>query len=124
MGQAIRIKAGEIELTAELNDSKTAQALAAILPFSGKANRWGDEIYFKTAVSETADQDARTIMEVGELAYWPPGQAFCILFGPTPASNDDRPQMASDSNPIGRVTGDATVLRNVAGGTEVVVELA
>lgn len=122
MAQRIRIKAGDLQLVAELNDSATARAVAAALPVKGRGNRWGDEIYFAIPVKETEAADARDEMEVGELAYWPPGNAFCILFGKTPASTGDKPQMASPSNPIGRVLDDATVLRNVANGAEVVVE--
>jgi len=63
-------------------------------------------------------------MDVGELAYWPPGQAFCIFFGPTPASSDDRPQAASPANPVGRILGDASQFRAVANGAEVILEEA
>lgn len=122
MGQAIRIKAGKALLAAELNDSPTAAAVLAALPIRGKASRWGDEIYFRIPVSQEEAGDARAEMEVGELAYWPPGQAFCIFFGRTPASSDDQPQAASPVNPVGRVLGDATCLRGVPEGADVVLE--
>ncbi len=122
MGQSIRIKVGELDIPAELNDSETAKAILEALPLRGNANCWGDEIYFSTSVKMEAEADARAEMAVGELAYWPPGKAFCILFGPTPASTDETPRMASESNPIGMVTGDATVFRAVKNGEEVIVE--
>jgi hypothetical protein len=56
---------------------------------------------------------------VGELGYWPPGSAFCIFFGRTPASTDDRPRAASAVNIIGKVLGDATVFKAVASGTKI-----
>src|SRR5688572_257585 len=102
MGQAIRIRAGAVTLAAELNDTPTAQALLAALPITGRVNRWGDEIYFRIPVAQEEAGDARAVMEVGELAYWPPGQAFCIFFGRTPASSDERPRAASPVNPLGR----------------------
>jgi uncharacterized protein len=52
-------------------------------------------------------------MTVGELGYWPTGNAFCIFFGPTPASSADTPVAASPVNVLGRVIGDATVFRAV-----------
>lgn len=124
MSQAIRIRIGDLELSAELNDSPTAKAIVAELPIQGKAQIWGDEIYFSTPVQEPEGKEAREVMEVGDLAYWPPGNAFCILFGPTPASTDDRPRLASASNHIGKILDDVKPLRTVTGGTGVTLELA
>lgn len=122
MSHPIRIKAGTLTVKAELNDSATAQAIAAALPIRARGNRWGDEIYFRIPVSQDQAEDARAEMEVGELAYWPPGEAFCIFFGPTPASSGDEPMAASPVNPVGRVLGDATPFRQVANGAEVTIE--
>jgi hypothetical protein len=124
MSQAIRIQAGAVALAAELNDSPTAAAVAAALPLRGTANRWGEEIYFRIPVDQPEAGDARTAMAVGELAYWPPGQALCIFFGRTPASTDDRPRAASPVNPLGRVLGDVAALAGVPGGAAVLVEKA
>ncbi len=122
MAQQIRIKIEGVEFKAELNDSPTATDIAAALPIKGRGNKWGDEFYFKTPIKRSEESGARANMEVGELAYWPPGQAFCILFGPTPASSDDTPMMASPSNPIGKITGDASPLKTFSDGVEIVVE--
>jgi len=103
----ITINAGEIEVEAELNDSETADRIYAALPLQGSANLWGDEIYFEIPLEIAAEADAREEMEAGELAYWPEGRAFCIFFGPTPVSTDDRPKAYSPVNVIGRVVGDA-----------------
>lgn len=62
------------------------------LPIEGQANLWGEEIYFKIPVSAQQEPDAREEVEVGTLAYWPAGSAFCIFFGPTPASTGERPK--------------------------------
>ena len=96
----IRIRAGDVESEAELNDSATARAIAEALPIDGRVQRWGEEIYFEIPVSVAEAEDARQDMEVGELAYWPPGSAFCIFFGPTPASTGERPRAASNVNPV------------------------
>ena len=58
-------------------------------------------------------------MEIGTLAYWPPGSAFCIFYGPTPASNCDQPRAASPVNIVGCITDDATVLRHITSGPQV-----
>jgi hypothetical protein len=118
----ILITAGGVSAEAELNEGPTAQAIVEALPITGRANTWGDEIYFRIPVDTTLEADARAEMEVGELAYWPAGNAFCIFFGPTPASQGDAPVAASPVNVVGRVVGDATVFRAVASGAEVRLE--
>ncbi|GIW79979.1 MAG: hypothetical protein KatS3mg105_1786 [Gemmatales bacterium] len=122
MGQKIRITCGEVSLTAELNDSPTAKAIADALPIRKPGNRWGEEIYFSIPVKMDEAEDARADMEVGELGYWPPGNAFCIFFGKTPVSNGNKPRAASPVNPIGQVEGDATLFSQCPNGAEVVLE--
>lgn len=111
-------------MTAELYDSETADAIFDALPIKGSANVWGDEIYFGIPVSMGPEAGATDVMEVGSLAYWPPGNAFCIFFGRTPASEGSEPRMASPGNIFGKITGDATEFRKVSGGTSVVIEEA
>ena len=115
----ITIAAGEISLEAELNDSPTAQQIWDALPITGSANTWGDEIYFEIPVTVRQAPDARAEVEVGELGYWPMGRAFCIFFGPTPVSTDERPRAYSPVNVIGRVLCDATQFRAVVDNTPV-----
>jgi hypothetical protein len=117
--RAIVITAGEVRLQAELNDGATAAKIWEALPITAKANTWGEEIYFGIPVRVEEEADAKADVEVGTLAYWPPGHAFCIFFGPTPASSGEKPRAASPVNPIGRVLGDATALRQVQDGEKV-----
>jgi hypothetical protein len=111
-----QITAGSVSLPAELNDSATAQRIYEILPVEGRANTWGDEIYFEIPLQVPAEPDARAEVKVGELGYWPVGHAFCIFFGPTPASEGQGPQAYSPVNVVGRVLGDATRFRAVPAG--------
>ena len=115
----ITLSAGNVSLTAELNDSPTAQQIWQALPIEGEANRWGDEIYFEIPVKAGQEPDAREQVEVGELGYWPVGHAFCIFLGPTPVSTDERPRAYSPVNILGCVIGDATRFRSVRDGTRV-----
>jgi hypothetical protein len=118
------ISAGKVSLQAELNDGPTARQIWEALPLEGRANVWGDEIYFDIPVKAGQESDARAEVQVGELGYWPPGSAFCIFFGPTPASTDERPRAASPVNILGRMLGDATQFRAVSGGTRVQLDRA
>ena len=116
---AIIISAGDVSLPAELNDSPTARQVWETLPIEGTAKTWGDEVYFEIPVVAGQEPDARAEVEVGELGYWPVGRAFCIFFGPTPVSTDERPRAYSPVNVLGRVLGDVTCFRAVREGTRV-----
>jgi hypothetical protein len=118
MSERIRITAGGVGAEATLDDSATARAILAALPLEAKAETWGDEIYFAIPVSREAE-GARPVVELGDLGYWPPGRAFCIFFGPTPASRGDEIRPASPVNVFGRLDGDPTVFRTVRAGTTV-----
>lgn len=122
MSRRIRITSGMVSLEATLNDSPTADALWQALPLEASANTWGDEIYFGIPVRAAQEASARAEVAVGEIAYWPPGNAFCIFFGRTPASSGDAPQAASPVNVLGQVTGDAAAFRTVRDGDSVRLE--
>jgi hypothetical protein len=116
--RTIRITAGPVSATAELNDSPTASTIWDALPITARANTWGDEIYFPIPVRH-GEENAREVMTMGELGYWPTGHAFCIFFGPTPASRGQEIRAASPVNPIGKVIGDARVFTTVRDGERV-----
>jgi hypothetical protein len=120
----IKISAGGVNVTAVLEDNETADAIWAALPIEQLGNRWGDEIYFSIPVEVGQARDARDVMQAGELGYWPPGTAFCIFWGLTPASRGDEIRAASVVNPFGRLEGDAAAFDQVASGTEVKLERA
>lgn len=120
----IRIRSGKVQATALLDDSPTSQAIWEALPIEGRANRWGDEIYFGIPVSQGLSDDARDVAEIGELGYWPPGRAFCIFFGPTPASHGDEIRAASPVNIFGKVEGDVAAFKKVRDGDSITLEKA
>jgi uncharacterized protein len=120
----IRITAGTVQADATLNESPTATLIWDALPIEARGNTWGDEIYFSIPVKAKQEKDARDLVSVGELGYWAPGTAFCIFYGRTPASTDDRPRAASPVNIIGKIAGDATVFRAVSSGAKVTLERA
>jgi uncharacterized protein len=115
----ITISVNDIRLEAELGTSATAVKILEALPFESIVNTWGDEIYFTIPVAVQQEHDARAEVEIGELAYWPMGKAFCIFFGPTPVSRDDKPRAYSPVNVFGRVLGDATALKGITNGARI-----
>jgi hypothetical protein len=118
------ITAGEVSVTASLNDSPTADRVWAALPIKASASTWGDEIYFSTPITGEAADDATDVFERGALAYWPPGRALCIFFGPTPASTGDEPRMASPGNLVGMIEGPLGGLRKVRSGSPISIDRA
>jgi hypothetical protein len=118
----IEIRAGGISVTATLADNATADAIWNALPIEGHANTWGEEIYFSIPVDVEPAKDARDLVAIGELGYWPPGNAFCIFFGRTPASHGSEPRAASPVNVFGQVEDDATLFKAVRGGAKVRIE--
>jgi|WetSurMetagenome_2_1015567.scaffolds.fasta_scaffold12659_5 uncharacterized protein len=122
MIRRIRIHAGKLSVIAELNDSKTAAAIQAALPVEALASTWGDEVYFPIPVELPLDESAVEIVELGDLGYWPTGRAFCIFFGPTPASRGEEIRPASAVNLVGKVCGNTGVFRAIQAGDLVRLE--
>jgi hypothetical protein len=110
----IKITAGDVSVIATLHTSRTADLVWEALPITASGSTWGDEIYFRTEV-QAEEEDGREVVELGDVGYWPPGQALCLFFGPTPASA---------VNVVGKIEGDSTVLKSVPSGQQVLVEKA
>ena len=123
MQNYIKITAGTIQIKAEIYDTATAREIVKALPVKSQVNRWGAEIYFTIPVSVPLEEDSRDVLDPGELGYWPTGNAFCVFFGPTPASQANECRAASNVNVFGKVIGDLSPLWEVEDGTKVMVEL-
>ena len=104
--------AGE-KVPAELNNSDTALAIRDALPIEANFSTWGDEIYFPIPV-KMGSENNKDVVELGELGYWPPGNAFCIFYGATPGSTEDEILPASPVNPIGKVKGEPKIFKTLA----------
>ena len=115
MRRGIHIEAAGVEALADLNDTRTASAIWDALPLEATGNRWGDEIYFDIPVRRETEK-GQVVVQPGDLGYWAPGMAFCVFFGPTPASKGDEVRAASVVTVIGRVRGDPRVFRSVPDG--------
>ena len=104
---------GKHTLAVELNDGPAARTLAAALPLAIGMTRWGEGEYYGTLpVALPASEKRQDVFAVGEVALWPDGNAFCIFFGPTPASRANEPRMASPGIPLGRIAGPVDALRS------------
>lgn len=117
----ITITTEDLKVDAGLNGSNTAQKIWEALPIEGSVNTWGDEIYFSIPVN-IGLENAEEVVSEGDLGYWPPGSAFCIFFGLTPASQGDEIRPASPVNIFGKIIGDSKVFKKVSSGAKIIIE--
>lgn len=124
MGKEITVTVNDRSFQGELNDTKTAQTIGEKFPIEASPSFWGDEIYFEIPLDMDENENPEVELEIGDLAYWPDGNAFCIFYGPTPSSNDSEPRPASPVTVVGKLSGDATALREFDRGSaeKVVIE--
>ncbi len=107
-----------LEMKAHLYEGDAGRKLYDALPMECFLSRWGEEFYGDIPLVLEEDDTMRDIMEAGEIAFWPPGNAFCLFFGPTPMSTGDEPVVASDAIPLGFIS-DCPVSQLSTKGDEV-----
>ncbi|TLY22611.1 MAG: hypothetical protein E6K68_02545 [Nitrospirae bacterium] len=120
----IKITVGGVTLNAELKPTRTAKAIYDLLPIETDLHSWGEEFYFKVPFIKDHRETATVKVAVGDIAYWGNGGAVAIFFGRTPVSTGSDPAPADRVNLIGKVNGDATVLRTVLHATTIRMEQA
>jgi hypothetical protein len=120
----IKITVGGMTLDAELKPTRTAKAIYELLPIKAELHSWGEEFYFKIPFIKDHRETATVKVGVGDIAYWGNGGAVAIFFGRTPVSTGPDPVPADRVNLIGRVKGDATVLRTVMNAATITMEKA
>lgn len=116
MPTKIVITIKDIVLQGELFDSECAKTIIKTLPIEARPNEWGDEFYFTIPVEFNLDDTATSEVKIGDIGYWPPGNALAIFFGPTPLSSGSEPVPASKVNIVGRITDDPKILKKAKGG--------
>lgn len=124
MAMKIRFSWPAGQLTATLDETPTAKALAEALPISAGANTWGEEVYFDTGVSVALEPDAQQVVDPGTVAFWTEGDALALPYGPTPISRGGESRLASPCNVLGSFDGDPRLLATVRDGDPIRVELA
>lgn len=105
----------------ELFETYTAKKIHSALRIESIAETWGDEIYLETPVTALLETGAEAECEIGTVGYWPPGKAFCVFFGRTPASTNEKPRAASPINVIGKIIGPATIAKKIISGQRIII---
>jgi hypothetical protein len=118
----LKLTIGDVAITAEILNTPTADALYEAAPFTSSTQTWGEEVYFSTPVKQDQEEDARDVMNLGELAFWPPGNAIAIGYGRTPISDGDEIRLASPANVWGHAVEDVRTLSSIRSGTPIQVD--
>ena len=118
----IQISTGNLTLTATLNELETANQLWESLPITGRVQIWGDEMYFSIPVNVEEELGSQETVQAGTVAYWPPGSALCLFWGPTPISAPGEIRPASAVNVVGILDNDPNLLAEVPSQAEIIIE--
>ena len=118
----IQISTGNLTLAATLNELETANQLWESLPITGRVQIWGDEIYFSIPLNVEEELGSQETVQAGTVAYWPPGSALCLFWGPTPISAPGEIRPASAVNVVGILDNDPNLLAQVLSEAEIIIE--
>jgi hypothetical protein len=117
------LQSGTLSLTVDLKDTPTSRAVFEAAPFEGRAQTWGDEVYFETPVKAKLEPDAKQVVDPGTVCFWTQGDALALPFGRTPISTDALPKLANACNVLGTLK-DFALLKKIKAGDKIKVERA
>jgi len=118
-----QLKNIEIELD-DSNSPNTVKKFVENLPFTVSLNLWGDEIYTEESPIQEKEENAKPLVELNDVAYWPTGKAICLFYGPTPIGNKGEIKPYSPVNVVGKILKpDKSILRNISDGSEATFQL-
>lgn len=118
----IKIIIQDYIINGELFDTECAKKIYDALPIESNINAWGDEFYFTIPINYGNDNTSTKKVKIGDIGYWPPGQALCVFFGPTPLSTDNDPVPASEVNIVGKILDDPCVFKELTGVKKIRIE--
>ena len=118
----IIFRVGNVEIKAQLRNTSTAKNIAAALPISSSAQTWGEEVYFSVPVNADLEDDAKSVVDTGEIAFWVEGNCIAIGFGPTPISQGDEIRLAAETNIFADAIDDVRSLKVVNPGEPITVD--
>lgn len=118
----IRIKTNNVEIFADLYDTRTAQALLKVLPCESSANTWGEEVYFRVPVNVDLEPDARQVVEPGTVCFWVEGDSVAIPYGPTPISEGNECRLINQVNILGKILRNPNELSKINSGDSITIE--
>ena len=110
---------GFSDITLELDSDtspNTTREFIDNLPFSLVLNVWGEEIYTNESPINVPEENAKSPVNINDVAYWPTGKAICLFFGNTPIGKEGEITPASPVNVIGKIVSPDKSILKVADG--------
>ena len=121
MKYKVEIKLHDSSIIIELDNSRspnTVKEFVEKLPFTVDLNVWGDEIYSSQSPIVQPEENAKSPVELNDVAYWPTGKAICLFYGPAPIGKPGEITPASPVNIIGKIISpDKNALKKAEGET-------
>ncbi len=123
MKKTISLEFAELDekVAIELDDYSSPNTVRTVidsLPIIVTINRWGDELYTDETPVHVKEENAKSVVNLMDVAYWPEGSALCFFYGPTPTSNSDRILPYSPVNIIGRIMTKPTDMQKFLSSVE------
>lgn len=119
---------GTGKIVLELDDAmapKTVRAFLDCLPLETRMNVWGEELYTDCTAIKVGAENARALVDLYDVAYWPQGSAVCLFFGPTPIGSPGEIRPYSPVNVFGRMmNAEKGFVKRVRDGATARFELA
>ena len=116
----IQVEIGNNVITLELNENnspKTVKSFLSNLPFTVGINLWGEEIYTDESPISEKEENAKPLVDLNDVAYWPTGKAICLFYGPTPIGQEGEIKPYSPVNVIGKISKpDKNILSQLKDG--------
>jgi len=120
---SINLKFSSYNIVIKLRPTPTANAIKSILPCKSIIKTWGEEIYFEMPIQKdlSLDNDAKDVINLGEIAYWIEGKCIAIGYGKTPISQNNEIRLAAKTNIWGDAELNTKKLKNIKDGNEVII---
>ena len=120
---SINLKFSSYNIVIKLRLTPTANAIKSILPCKSIIKTWGEEIYFEMPIQKNLnlDNDAKDVINLGEIAYWIEGKCIAIGYGKTPISQNNEIRLAAKTNIWGDAELNTKKLKNIKDGNEVII---
>ena len=119
MMKKLILKFNSKQFEINLRNTETARLIAKSIPINSKIQMWGDEIYFNTNLQIQLEDDAKEVMQLGELAFWTEGSAIAIGYGKTPVSIGDEIRLVGPCNVWADANFQKSDFDNIKSGDEI-----